>query len=211
MAKLPDDITSHDVDQWLGGTWFKAQIDDEVRICTLVEADYGSVCVEDIDGNVHQEVPLTDIRLHWAMCGSLNVSPVFALYAGRLPRRQWRRSYSSRSLAVTVPDEWAVMRAVGADGYRQFAHRDSHAIVRAAFNPVYPDVGDAIDSLRSARVASVATSPHVILSGGTYGKAMRLHYKGKHVGTITDGELSCYGVSTKTKARILSSLGGYIS
>lgn len=211
MARLPDDMNMHDIDQWLGGTWFKAKIGDEVRVCRLIEADYGCACVEDIDGVVHQEVPLEDIRLHWAMCGSLNVSPTFALYAGRIPRRQWRRSYCASSLAVVVPDEWAVMRAVGSRAYREIANRSSLNIVRAAFNPIYPDVGEAIESLRCSGVASIATSPHVIISGGTSGKAIRLHYKGKHVGTARDGELSCFGVSTKTKDRIISSLGGYIT
>lgn len=178
MIQLPSDIERRDVDQWCreGIVMIDRKIPAAYRGC-----DSNVVGVRRLDNGERENYCYERVSVHWPRCGSLNV-PGTALYLARRQTQQYRRTYNSAALTVVFPHKWAIIKS-NAALVQKYRHAMNTDIIQAAFNPEYPDWGDAMDMLGEQPL--VAINPYIII-GGTP-EAMRVYYRARLCGSVKDG------------------------
>jgi hypothetical protein len=178
--KLPDDITWHDVHQWLRGTWFEV---DNRRLPVRFElVDDGRVYFRSL-GDRAGYCSTDQVRLWWPRTGAVNIPDVGALYVQRTVQRQWRRSYSARELSLVVPRSEIVYRAAPDLRMRDANHP---AIVRALHCPVYYGKTVAMGMLED--VPTVAVTRQVLLVRVSFSE-IAVYYNNTLVGVLeTNGD-----------------------
>lgn len=203
MKSIPEDVSMVDLHQWLGQGWFfykegetlvPAQLVDEMRISTIDDNCY------------HVQYSLT--FPFWPVCGALNLDG-YAIYLERLQRRQYRRTYNSRCLSLTIPRKWEVMKSpvASAVGISTLTP-DDHEVIKAAFEPKYYTYTSAMRMMHTEGWVSVALNPYVIVSGGH--EKCHVYYRRKLVGTIKDGCLTPIGAQDARIRRIIKFFEGRV-
>jgi len=184
MIKIPGDISSRDLNQWIGSG--VSLLDGETPVL-LYDIGENRILLKDAVNGDEYSVPWNDrgdrLACFWPKCGSLNVGQV-AVYLQRKQQQQYRRTYNSRILSLYVPAKWEAMKAIGKDAVRLKA--GNPCVVDAAFNVQYPDWDDAMADLRDGAF-SRALNPYIILAKA--GSEMSVFYRGRRAGTIRDGQL----------------------
>ena len=178
MIQLPDGMSHRDISQWLRDG--VCLLDGEPAYFRGVH-DEGAV-LERLDGTSqmvrYREV--SRLAAVWPRCGSLNV-PGAAVYLHRRQMQHYRRTYNSRCLDVVIPGKWGLVKGENASVIRHYADPMNRDVVRAAFNPEYPEWDDAIEMLDSQPL--VAISPYIILSAGA---VPGVYYRGRLCGRLRD-------------------------
>ena len=211
MPSLPNDISRSDLNQWVGSGWFYAVIDGERHPAYLEHVSDDMECMVRTVDDDRAYIPPSSIYTHWAMCGALNVHSSFAAFVERVQQRQWRRTFNSNSLVVSVPQHWNVLGVLSSRTVKSATNTGGHSLVREAFNPTYPSYEEAIEQLRSPEVVSRAINRHVILCGGTGGGRIQLYYRGAWGGILDNHRLTRSTLSDKTLTRLCKQLRGSIT
>lgn len=199
MSRLPDDISNHDLHQWLRGTWFKVTRRKYPVFFDMAED--GRVHYITVEGE-HGEAPVRSVSLWWPRTGAINIPGIGALYVQRHAARQWRRSYSARDITVTVPRQtWTSMR------YPVLTAQNGNSapLVQALDEPVYYPMREAIGMLED--VPTVAISRNVMLLGVSFSE-IAVYYGQHMVGTVEqDGTYVPEG-DPRLVARTTRAIGG---
>ena len=193
--RIPRDMLGRDYDAWFDNGFI--YLDDE--LCTYSHYASGYVYGRNEHGDeVCCEVE--DVEFFWPDCGCVNVSSGFAVYVQRRQNRQWRRTYNSREVSVTIPDRWELMKARGAPISTPGEYEIAYAVHRAD----YPTIVTAETWLDCGMRMSVAISPHVILAGEGN---KRIYLRDELVGVLQDGKVVPTAGTSKAR-RVLKALGG---
>lgn len=118
---------------------------------------------------------LRDVRLWWPLGGAVNIpgSPV-AVYAERLPQRQYVRCMNAKCWQVKVPWAW-VTHATGGNaraGVLRFPQ-----LVRGLFRPMYPaTLAAALGKIKSGKKRAVALSPRLTVARADMPDNPRVRY-----------------------------------
>lgn len=209
MIRIPEDISSRDLNQWVGGG--VCLLDDTVPVrleCGEEDEDIGLIRIDNGRAECLSWDEVGDrLSAFWPKCGSLNTTKGFAVYLERSQSQQYRRTYNKRVLTLTVPGKWDVMRSCGRDRMAGL-HPDHAGIVKAAFNPDYPEWDVAMELLEDAGVYSVALNPYIII--GQRGGDPAVFYRGQRAGYIRNGRYISNGYYLDN-ARIFKLLQGRVT
>lgn len=208
MIRIPEDISTRDLHQWVGGG--VCLLDETIPVQLMDCEEDEELNFARIDNGRSEYLQMEDVgdRLSafWPKCGSLNLPGGFAVYVERNQSQQYRRTYNQRVLTLTVPGKWDVMRACGTDRLLSISPNNKDVIL-AAFNPDYPEWDEAMELLEREDVYSVALNPYVII--GLRGGDPVVFYRGQRAGYIRSGRYvsNGYGLSD---ARIFKLLQGRV-
>lgn len=207
MIPLIPRMEAHDIHQWLSGgvcvyenepVMYNETGDNAVWLSTL-SGDSRQVDFSEVD----------TIHTFWPVCGSLNVSVSggsAAIYLRRTQIQQYRRTYNSRCLNIIIPGKWQALRAVGERLAR--LQPDTSAVIRAAFDPQYPDFDAAMARLAEVTCFSVAINPYIILVGTP--DKQEVFYRGRRAGEISHGAYRSSGMQVAS-TRIYKLLNGRVT
>lgn len=115
MIQVPADATVDDVAQWLAEGVFLVRTSPD----TLVPAQWvglansGAVRYLTYEGQEIGEAPHVNCFAVWPEMGSFNTGGGFALHMQREARRQYRRTFHSRCVRVSVPWDYYVRQNLG--------------------------------------------------------------------------------------------------
>ena len=172
-------IAHDDVNQWLNRGWFVHRGEDGSITPILYHGMEGTHLTGiDVQGRMHSH-PKLQCFAHWPRCGAVNL-PLFALYAERIPQRQYRRTYNSRCIELVIPRKWELMKLHGP--MVSSLTSDSGSVIEAVFNPQYPTFEDACEQVRGG-VFSRAINPYMVLTMADTGRLL-VYHRGDCVGWI---------------------------
>jgi hypothetical protein len=206
MIPLPKQITPQDVNQWLQHGWFVAEYEGNQIIGQLREFNGETMYMYDLKTKRVKQVMTESVRVHWPMCGAINVGPI-ALYIIRRQLKQWRRTYNSRQVHMQIPRKWEAMKVYG-DVLRDLSP-DAPDVVAALFDPTYPVYDDAREDIQQGVAFSRALSPHIILAGTP--DTLLVYNRGDLAGRIMGGRILPIGADEQSLARLLKHFDGRIT
>ena len=195
---IPESLSTRDVHQWLNSGW--VIVTDPVSGDTYparyeIALDDGLIQVVDSSGRT-RNFSRSAVAAHWPRCGALNMGG-YAVVLQRRAMQQYRRTYNSRVLSLSVPHKWAIMKR---EGTEVPSSPDDPALVEAAFNPRYFSYAEAIGKLDQGWV-SVALNPHIIVAGSP--SEQLVFYRGELAAKITGGEIAPVGSDRRLIGRLL--------
>lgn len=166
LVPTPDDLSRGDLSAWYSDCVVLHKAEKTYEPYKLIEVNTSSVVLNrltDSDQRSLVQCPPSQVYGYWPQCGAVNL-PQFAVHVERRPRRQWRRSYTKRSVAITIPGRWLARRKLPEDTLSVRAIRNDN-LIKALFYPSYPDsLEHARHMLREAKeLPSVALSRHLTL------------------------------------------------
>jgi hypothetical protein len=211
MTRLPDDISEHDVSQWLRSTWFyvtpKKGCGGEDRLACwrglcrdpeteelLVEvawaaklALYESGAATPTTRELYARVSLDRIRCVYPRGTAINqADSAHAVYYYRAAtHRQYRRSFSSSQYKKFIPQRWYHNSIENMGGRRRRPGDPGARDIMSIFYPTYPNFDDAYRQVRSKERHSVAVAKNVILCGAG-GDKILLYYRTRLIGEMVD-------------------------
>ena len=204
---MPHYVHGGDIEQWLGGGWFWANLSHTRRVAACLMHDQfdhdnrDETTVMDVDNEAHI-IPLTSIQLHWPVCGAINTVGGYVLHVERVQTRQWRRTFNDRCVRGHVPCASAVRASPDSGHVTASINR---LVVKELFDPTYYDWDRAVRLL--SKRPTVAVNPYVYLSGN--GNAGYLHYRNRIIGRAEDKWNTMIQVlDSPTLGRVLKSIGG---
>ena len=201
---LPQDVAISDVWQWLGRGWFYHQESGKARVpAELQQMENDSYYVSLSTGD-EKTFNRDECFPHWPQCGALNMQG-YAIVLDRQSQRQYRRTYNSRCILLSVPRKWDVMKKY--DGVK-LVTPDSPEVVNAAFAPVYYTYTRAL-SLLEAGWVSVALNPFLIVAGTV--EEQLIYYRSKLTAKVMDGKLIPLDSESKRNRRILKWFDGRLA
>lgn len=192
MIPLPEGITTDDISQWLSGGICMVQLPGEkefqpAAMERVIDHTLLQVRLMSDEWAARRDVPVTAVRAHWPMCGSVNVQEhKCATHVERLPEKQYRRTFSTRLMHYTVPRAWDIQKRFGLATERAL-RSGSNAVLRGIYKPMYPANYDEALTMLASGWLSVAINPRIIVAGDDAGKRM-IYYRGELAATITGDE-----------------------
>lgn len=182
MQPLMEGMEMDDISQWLRHGWFFVRDEDELKVMKFEgimdpEHVYAFDPAKQMAANVHMSAIFT----HWPRCGAVNMGGA-ALYVQRHQARQWRRTYSSRGVTISIPNRWELLGRV--PDHLSALSGDEPVIVQSLFDPKYP--GTVQEALRSLDTApTVALNTQVMFVSENMG--VGVYYRNENVGEYTLG------------------------
>lgn len=195
MLSLPQGISSRDIRQWLQEGWYFVEYKNgEKAVACLLGVTEDGTRINSLttDGMKVTSNP-RQVYPHWPTCGALNV-PVMrcAVYLERCPRRQWKRTYTSRCLKVIVPGALDLYGGGFISSPNPSISANMNYIVTEAFNPQYFSYREAkrLFNLQEShrRVGSVALNQNVIVVWRG-DQLPFVYYRARLIGKICDDQL----------------------
>lgn len=166
MLRIPQDLSTRDVEQWLGGGTFYARkrAGAKWQLARLLGGggETGKAHVYFLaDKEDSPTLSHSNLRAHWPRCGAVN-TPRFALYVQRQQRRQYRRTYNGRCVTMDVLGKWRLLDDVPA--YEMIVDKEMFDTLQHVFEPEYPARVDDWQEWMNGR-GSVALNPQITLVG----------------------------------------------
>ena len=182
MDCVPVNVHMSDVWQWLGRGWFFHENNDgELVPARIEQRNDEEFWVYDTKGGEYEYYHARTFP-HWPACGAVNLQGL-AVIIDRQQTRQYRRTYNSRCVLLSIPRKWDAMKR---HGYVSGLTPDSAEVVEAVFNPSYVTYSRALERLDSGWV-SVALNPYLIVAGSR--EEQLIYYRGKLLARIVEGQL----------------------
>lgn len=189
MPRTPEDLEPRDVAQWYKHAWVDVDGFDGPRLVTGVCVDTGAV--RHTSGVPHERVATSDktrVTGVWPRLGSVNVHSGFAAYVERLPLKIYRRSFNEEGVRVSVPNRWAVSKAMFAPGlHTEFGFTHGRALANAVWAPVYVERSAAMLQILNGERVSAAVSRRIILCNAASSDKVGVWFCGKLVGYLSGG------------------------
>ena len=207
MISIPSDLESRDISQWLEGGWFFVKLkadSEELTVCTLHRLTDSSISVVPMNGTGAETVRRNQVFPHWPVCGALNMDG-YVVVLRRLSQRQYRRTYNSRCLGISIPRKWDTMKQQGVE---LATDPNDPKVIAEAFSPTYYPYSVACDMLAD-KAASVALNPHLVVAGKP--DAILVYYRGKMTGHIVNDKLIPIGCDESRTRRLLKFFDGRIT
>ena len=212
---LPDDMSVHDVEQWLSNAYCRVGgyigclqgvmwgIEDEDEPTYAEQGEF------DIGDDRIRTFYLSDVECEWPVCGAINRTARgmgYAIYVQRNQRRQWRRTFNFNCVSRHHIGGWGIRRRM--PGNMDTPLRRSHQLASDIFDPVYYGPAEAMLRIEAGRAVSVAISPQITLVGDGKGQ-FGVYYRRDMVGGIRDGVFTA-AIEGFTKRRVVSALQGVL-
>lgn len=188
MMPLPEDLSSRDVEVWLGRGVYLIQSKDGEMVPAMYRGwDGERLSSTTLKRGAKRGVVRTTldrVLVHWPRGGCYNYRGtdgrvLYAVHVSRVPRRQWCRTLRLDMLNVQVPDRWAVRRLYGGATGRVSDYLAAEMMV-----PEWPTIYEAEEVLE--RAPTVAISPRLVLS-----RKRGVYYNGDYVGYMEGGLFIC--------------------
>jgi hypothetical protein len=137
-----------------------------------------------LNGDALDAYEAADAELWWPLLGAVNLEEGFAVQLERVPRRQWRRSYCSRSIEVSVPRYYKVCSSFGKSWVDNVCASASnrHNVIQQLWTQEYPEPNASMQRVFDSDVLSVALSRNVVVACGK--ENLVVYYRGKQLGRV---------------------------
>lgn len=188
MIRLPRDMSSDDVNQWLNGGIFlvRTKPGTPPRPAYWAGMSGGRVMYSDMETGREGLVPYTSCFAVWPDLGSFNMPEGYAVHMRRRAERQYRRTFNSRCVDITVP--W---------GFRVAMHRNTVVRYLGPWGPVsklpwfgtFPSSFDEVEDWLARGYITVAVNRRLIVAGTPELEKRLLYLDGELAGTVVGGKL----------------------
>lgn len=192
--RIPAGLPGNDIHQWLNGGWIIVDTDAGQVVGKFEMIDNTTIRYRR-DDYVH-ECTADKVMVHWPTCGAVNLEG-YAVVLTRNSRQQYRRTFNSRVLALSVPRKWDVMKKVGIEVATTV---DDQAVVEAAFNPRYFSYEQALGKLDNGWV-TVALNPYLVVAGTPDDHLV--YYRNELVARIEGADIAPIGDDPRIVSRLL--------
>lgn|SRR3990167_5198231 len=178
MQPVPTNLSADDVHGWLSGCYFYASNPETYESCvSTLLGSAGNYAIQNIQtGATRPLTNLSGLYCHWPIGGAINlVRAKYAIYAERIPRKQWKRTfcpscYTLRRLGASAP--------YGLSG----PNKHNHSIIAAIFEPAYFTYTEAKQTLFPSGWESVALTPQLTIVPGDI---FKVYFQRELVGKVT--------------------------
>jgi hypothetical protein len=189
MIKMEPNMCPDDVQQWLreGYFYYRKDDDGDLMIGTIdywAEHSEDSYVIRNALTDERWSVPdvCPYVFPHWPEIASINLPEYcFAVHLSRLQMKQWRRTYNSRQLRLTVPRKWELS---GQNAMAYNVNINDKVVATSAFTPEYPTLEEAAARLDEGW-ASVALNQAVIVTNTA---PRYVYYRGDLAGRLLHGK-----------------------
>jgi hypothetical protein len=206
MIKFPHSQSRSDAIAWLNDGWFTTTDGRVLRFCDVEEEGIVQAHQYDDDGEDYRtNVHFDDVRLHWPLCGSINLDK-YAVHLVRRAARQWSQTYRPSLVDVVVPDKWHLMKRLGVRAVEDVSS-NQYRVVKELFNPTYYSIDEAMMLMEREERESCAINPYVIIQRKGKGNTYSLFHRGTLTATLVGSRVVPYAPMSKVR-RLTKHLGG---
>lgn len=182
MQQIPGNISNEDLNQWLQHSYFYHREPKTAKfrlsiLCHIPQPNGGILNgIQHLDNNEMIPMPSPDeLYCHWPVGGAINwPSKHYAVYAERLPKKQWKRSY--------IQSYYSIKKLGGLTPSEVSLYRSTTGAAKDMMEPVYYSYSTIKKELFPLGWESAAITPQLTIIGGDIQK---IYFNTNLVGKIT--------------------------
>jgi hypothetical protein len=185
MIRLPRDMTSDDVTQWLSGGIFLVRTKTDKELVPVEWSGFRDGYVQGVgfDGRMHTAAHYNCYAV-WPELGSFNHPRGYAVHISRRVARQYRRTYNSRCVDVHVPWGFRIAQAHGVS-----VRELSNGSLALPYTGTFPASFDEAEQRIYDGALSVAVTRRLVVAGNRSVDKRMLYVDGVLAGSVVGGEL----------------------